>query len=81
MRFRLGLAIGLAVGYYYGAKAGRERYHQIEDVLDRVRDSSLYRDVRDRVDRTLPQSLERARVLLDDRTAVTTTRFGDPTFN
>lgn len=26
MRFRLGLCLGLAIGYVLGAKAGRERY-------------------------------------------------------
>ena len=37
MKFRTGLLIGAAVGYYYGAKAGRERYAQIERILDKVR--------------------------------------------
>lgn len=30
MRFRLGLLLGLAIGYVLGAKAGRERYAQIQ---------------------------------------------------
>lgn len=30
MRFRLGLFFGLAIGYVLGARAGRERYAQIE---------------------------------------------------
>lgn len=30
MRFRLGLLLGLAIGYVLGARAGRERYVQIE---------------------------------------------------
>jgi hypothetical protein len=29
MRFRLGLFLGLAIGYVLGAKAGRARYEQI----------------------------------------------------
>jgi len=29
MRFRLGLVVGFAVGYYLGARAGRERYEQL----------------------------------------------------
>lgn len=32
MRFRLGLILGLAIGYVLGAKAGRERYHQIQSL-------------------------------------------------
>lgn len=30
MRFRLGLFLGFAIGYVLGAKAGRERYVQIQ---------------------------------------------------
>jgi hypothetical protein len=37
MRFRTGLVVGLAVGYYFGTRAGRERYEQIEQWLGRVR--------------------------------------------
>jgi hypothetical protein len=37
MRFRSGVVIGLAVGYYFGARAGRERYDQIELWLARLR--------------------------------------------
>jgi hypothetical protein len=33
---RTGLVVGFAVGYYLGAKAGRERYEQLRDVLDRL---------------------------------------------
>ena len=80
MRFRIGLLVGLAVGYYHGAKAGRERYHQIEDVLDRVRDTALYRDVQARLEAVVPDPVQRARALLgadDDPTAP----IGDPTFN
>ena len=39
MRFRTGLVVGLGLGYYFGAKAGRERYEQIEEWLDRLRDT------------------------------------------
>jgi hypothetical protein len=36
MKFRAGLIIGLAFGYYYGAKAGQERYDQMRGALERV---------------------------------------------
>ena len=39
MRFRVGLLAGLAVGYYLGTKAGRERYEQIRRWLDDARQS------------------------------------------
>ncbi|MEX0663882.1 MAG: hypothetical protein WD598_03800 [Acidimicrobiia bacterium] len=33
---RTGLVVGFAVGYYFGAKAGRERYQQLRKLLDRA---------------------------------------------
>ena len=39
MRFRLGVVIGFAVGYYLGTKAGRERYEQIRQWLRDARQS------------------------------------------
>ena len=34
-KFRIGVALGLAAGYYFGAKAGRERYEQINRLVRR----------------------------------------------
>ena len=36
-RFRIGLGLGLVVGYYLGSRAGRERYHQINRTIYRLR--------------------------------------------
>jgi len=49
MKFRTGLLIGGALGYYYGAKAGRERFEQIDAVLDRVRGKPTYQRAREQV--------------------------------
>ena len=35
-KFRLGVITGLAVGYYFGTKAGRERYVQLRRLFGRV---------------------------------------------
>jgi hypothetical protein len=35
-KLRAGIVVGFAVGYYLGAKAGRERYEQLRRVLDRA---------------------------------------------
>jgi hypothetical protein len=32
-KFRMGLVIGFGVGYYLGAKAGRERYEQLRSFI------------------------------------------------
>ena len=34
MKLRTGLVVGFAVGYYFGAKAGRERYEQLRRLID-----------------------------------------------
>lgn len=39
MRFRLGFLVGSAIGYYFGSKAGRERYEQIRRWLEDARQS------------------------------------------
>jgi hypothetical protein len=36
-KFRIGAVLGLAAGYYLGAKAGRDRYEQINRLLHRAR--------------------------------------------
>jgi hypothetical protein len=41
-KFRLGAIVGLAVGYYLGARAGRERYEQITRVLHRAKSSPAF---------------------------------------
>jgi hypothetical protein len=53
MRFRTGLIIGLAVGYYFGTKAGRERYEQIHDALSGFLDGDAVMTLRDRASDTL----------------------------
>jgi hypothetical protein len=35
-KIRLGLVVGFAAGYYFGAKAGRERYEQLRRIIDRI---------------------------------------------
>jgi hypothetical protein len=39
MRLRVGLLAGFAVGYYFGSKAGRERYEQIRRWIEDARRS------------------------------------------
>jgi hypothetical protein len=41
-KFRFGALVGLAVGYYLGAKAGRERYEQLNRLLQQARSSPAY---------------------------------------
>jgi len=60
------MVIGFAVGYYLGAKAGRERYRQLNAVLERIRADervdAAARRARDLVD----QGAEAARHTVDE---------------
>lgn len=39
MRYRVAFFVGLAVGFVFGARAGRERYEQIKSLAGRVAES------------------------------------------
>jgi hypothetical protein len=67
MRFRAGLVIGLAAGYYLGAKAGRRRYEQIERMLTRVKRSAAFDAASDKAKAAVDAGLGRARGFLDTR--------------
>ena len=44
MKFRLGLIIGLAIGFLAGARAGRERYEQIVAAYKSLRSNERVRE-------------------------------------
>ena len=52
MKFRLGLIIGLAVGFLLGAKAGRERYEQIVAVYKALRSNEQVREATELAERS-----------------------------
>jgi hypothetical protein len=89
MRFRTGLAIGLAVGYFYGTKAGRERYHQIDDYLTQVRSSTAYHQVVARLTHMAEERVTCSRVFVNgaaahaprERAPIPYDYVGDPTLN
>lgn len=67
MRFRTGAVIGFGVGYYYGAKAGRERYRELEAYLERVRGNETYQQTRDKVLAVADKGAARARQVVEER--------------
>jgi hypothetical protein len=92
MRFRTGLLIGLAVGYYYGAKAGHERFEQIEAWLDSIRRTTTYQDLRTKVSDGFRETTTAARRALETAASSELERFetsdqslgalfSDPTLN
>ena len=50
MRGKVLLLIGLGVGYYFGAKAGRSRYRQIRTVANKVWTSQPVEQVREQAE-------------------------------
>jgi hypothetical protein len=48
MRFRLGLLLGIGIGYVLGSRAGRERYEQIREGWSRFSGSPTVRRAADR---------------------------------
>lgn len=68
MRFRLGAFIGFGAGYYYGAKAGRERYVQLNRTIRRIRRSSTVDQATDKARAVIDLTMERARDLVESRT-------------
>ncbi len=71
MRFRLGVMIGFGAGYYLGARAGRERYEQLNRWIDRTRNSEAYETATEKARAVVDLATERAKDLADDLTGGT----------
>lgn len=57
--------VGLGTGYYYGAKAGRHRFEQLDRVLTKVRESEALDAATDKAKAVLDLGVERARDLIE----------------
>ena len=61
MKFRLGVIVGFAAGYYLGAMAGRQRYEQINRMLRRARRSDAFDTATEKAKAVVDLGVERAR--------------------
>jgi hypothetical protein len=68
MRFRAGLVVGFAAGYYLGTAAGRERHEQIKATIRKVKRSDAYDTVTDKAQAVVDLGVERAKDLVDAKT-------------
>lgn len=68
MRFRFGLLVGFAGGYYLGAKAGRERYEQLNVMIQKVKDSSAYDAATGKAKAVVDLGVERAKEFVEEHT-------------
>ena len=66
MRFRLGLIVGFGAGYYLGAKAGRERYEQLNRWLRQARESDAFETATGKAKAVVDLGVERARDLVSE---------------
>jgi hypothetical protein len=53
MKFKLGLAIGLAAGYWYGSLPEEERRQKVEEAMNKVRANPRVTQVTDTVSRNV----------------------------
>ena len=67
MRFRLGLVTGFAAGYYLGAKAGRQRYDQINRQVARLKRSDAFEEVTEKAKSAVEEGFEKAKTVVDSR--------------
>lgn len=79
MRARTGVIVGFALGYYYGARAGRERYEQLDRVLVAVRKSRPYLEARLALLEIIEANRDRALHLVRDAARATSVPEADIT--
>jgi len=65
MAFKTGIVVGFAAGYYFGSKAGRERYHQLQDLIDQVKDTPIAQQVLRQARSVASDTKERALVTIE----------------
>lgn len=66
MRFRLGILIGFGAGYYLGAKAGRDRYEQLNTMMEKAKRTEAYETATEKAKAVKDLSVERARDFVDE---------------
>ena len=64
-RFRFGLLVGFALGYWFGTKAGRERHRQLNDLLHRAKESEAVAAAADRAKDLVETGVEKGKDLVE----------------
>ena len=78
MKFRLGMVTGFGLGYYLGAKAGRERYIQINSLLRRARRSEAYETATEKAHAVVDLGVERAKDFVEEHVPHNGQGLGEP---
>jgi hypothetical protein len=67
MRFRAGLVIGFAAGYYLGTAAGRERHEEINRAIQKLQRYEAVQTVTDKTEAVVALGVERVKDVVDGR--------------
>jgi hypothetical protein len=67
MTHKLCLSAGAAVGYYFGAKAGRQRYDEINRMLAKLRRTPQVEAATDRAKSVLDEGVDKAKSLVGEK--------------
>jgi hypothetical protein len=73
MKFKLGLAIGFAAGYWYGSLPEEERRQRLEETVQKVRDNPRVAQVTD----TLSRNVTKVTDAVESRVTETADKVGD----
>jgi len=68
MRFRMGLIIGGAAGYYFGSAAGRERHEQINQMIRKIKGSGAYETATEKAKAAVDLTVERTKDFVEEHT-------------
>jgi F0F1-type ATP synthase membrane subunit b/b' len=67
MAFKVGLVSGFAAGYYLGAKAGRQRYEQMNQALSKLRRSDAVDSATEKAKTVVGEKVESAKNLVESK--------------
>jgi len=66
MRYKLAYGAGFATGYYFGARAGRQRYDEINRQLRKLRRSPKVEAVADKAKSVLDEGVDKAKAVVGE---------------
>lgn len=67
MRFRMGLLVGFGTGYYLGTMAGRERYEQINQWVDKLKQTETFEVASEKARTAVDVATEKAKDVVESR--------------